>query len=123
MAGKIQKFVRGKDRTVGVKCLAEVKKNRVTGKIGKDRSVQIPIYYDFGIDDVGSCVDYLVAEQHWPKKDKIINAKDLLCEGSRGKIIAHIEEEGLEEKVRQLTAKVWSEVEAECEPNRKKRYE
>jgi len=65
---KIKKLVRGKDRTVGVRCLAEIKKNRVTGKIGKDRSVEIPIYYGLGIDDVGSCVDYLLAEKHWTKK-------------------------------------------------------
>jgi RecA/RadA recombinase len=136
VGGKILKYVRGKERTVGVKCLAEVKKNRVTGKIGKDRMVQVPIYYGLGIDDVGSCVDYLILEEHWKKAKaeggedsttkkgkKIIDAHDLLFQGTRGQIIGYIEEEGLEKKVRELTAKVWSEVEAECEPNRKRRYE
>jgi len=120
---KITKLVRGKPRTVGVRCLAEVKKNRVTGKIGKDRSVEIPIYYGLGIDDVGSCVDYLVAEGHWEKKEKTtIIAKEILFEGSRRELIRYIEEEELEGKVRKITGVVWKAVEAECSPNRKMRY-
>lgn len=124
VAGKIKKFIRDKERTIGVKCLAEVKKNRVTGKIGKDRSVQIPIYYDYGIDDIGSCVDFLISEKHWPKVNKgVFDAHDLLFQGSREKIVVHIEQEELEEKVRQLTAKVWREIEEECRIKRKRRYE
>lgn len=131
IAGKIKRMVRAKERTIGVRCLAEVKKNRVTGKVGKDRSVQIPIYYDLGIDDVGSCVDFLISEKHWPKlkkddgketKDRY-DATDLLFKGTRNQIIAHIEEEDLEAKVRTLTAKVWKEIEDECMPHRKRRYE
>lgn len=130
VAGKIKKNVRDKERTIGAKCLAEVKKNRVTGKIGKDRSVFIPIYYDLGIDDIGSCVDFLITEKHWPlaEKDgkvlkKVYDAMDLLFQGSRDKIIRHVEEEDMEEKVRDLTAKVWKEIEDESLPKRKRRYE
>jgi len=142
VAGKIKKTVRGKERTVGVKCLAEVKKNRVTGKVGKDRAVIIPIYYNLGIDDIGSCVDYLISENHWKVKSKpqeeekdkggdsskkkksvIIDAHDIMIEGSRNQIVSFIEEEGLEQKVRSITAKVWQEVEKECLPQRKRRYE
>lgn len=127
---QIKKKVRDKKRTIGVNCLAEIRKNRVTGKVGKDRMVQIPIYYDLGIDDVGSCVDFLINEKHWRKTKKegegnrtIYDAAELLIQGSRGEIIAHIEEEELEEKVRELTAQVWQEIENECLPNRKRRYE
>lgn len=127
---KIKKWVREKDRTIGVNCLAEVKKNRVTGKVGKDRQVKIPIYYDLGIDDVGSCVDFLIEEGHWPrvkpkegqKKKKLYDAKEVLLCGSRASIIAHIEEEGLEQEVRALTEKVWQEIEKESLPQRKRRY-
>jgi len=132
VGGKILKNVRGKERTVGTKCLAQVKKNRVTGKTGKDRQVQIPIYHDYGIDDIGSCVDYLISEKHWQKikrddgsevKKKIYDAEDIFFEGSRGEIIAYIEKKNLEDKVRKLTGKVWEEIENECLPNRKRRYE
>lgn len=137
--GKITKRARGKERTVGVQCLAEVKKNRVTGKIGKDRSVIVPIYYGFGIDDVGSCVDFLIEEGHWrkvkrkndsseaeddgKKKRSIYDAKELLFQGTRNEIVSYVEEEGLENKVRQATAKLWQDIETECLPNRKRRYE
>lgn len=122
--GKIKKFVRGKDRTIGAQCLAEVKKNRVTGKIGKDRSVLIPIYYDLGIDDIGSCVDFLIAEKHWERVSKsIYDAKDIMFQGSRDKIINYIEEEDLETKIRKIVAKVWKEIEDESLPHRKRRYE
>jgi len=121
--GKLVRTVRGKKRTVGSRCLAEVRKNRVTGKIGKDRAVQIPIYYGLGIDDVGSCVDFLVSEQHWQKNaDKEIDAKDILFTGPRSAIISHIEEEELEQKIIGLTAEVWKQVEQECLPGRKRRY-
>lgn len=130
--GKIKKLVRGKERTVGAKCIAEIKKNRVTGKVGKDRSVTIPIYYGLGIDDVGACVDFLIENKHWVKvkkpdgqesKKKVYDAAELLFQGSRNEIIQHIEEEDLEERVQKLTAKVWNQIEAECTTPRKKRYE
>lgn len=127
---KIKKMVREKERTIGVKCIAEVRKNRVTGKVGKDRSVQIPIYHDLGIDDVGSCVDFLISEKHWRRikeegqgNRKVYDASDVMFKGSREKIIAHIEEEELEDKVRNITAKVWREIETECTPDRKRRYD
>ena len=126
VGGALKKLVREKERTIGAKCLAQVKKNRVTGKIGKDRQVQIPIYYDLGIDDVGSMVDFLISEKHWkalPKSKLRFDAADVMLEGSRKQIIAHIEEEGLEEKVKKVTARVWDEIEAACKPERKRRYE
>jgi RecA/RadA recombinase len=125
VVGKIHKTVRGKQRTIGVKCLAEVKKNRVTGKIGKDRSVIIPIYYGLGIDDVGSCVDFLITEQHWKAlgKERFYEAKDIMFSGPRATIINHIEQEGLESTVREITASVWKRIEEESQPQRKRRYE
>jgi RecA/RadA recombinase len=123
---KIKKTVRGKERTIGVRCFAEVKKNRVTGKIGKDRSVELPIYYDLGIDDIGSCVDFLIAEKHWPKKkgdEKIYDAHDIMYVGTRKAIIAYVESEDLESKVRKLVARIWREIEEASLPHRKRRYE
>lgn len=132
---KIKRSIRGAPRTVGANCLAEVKKNRIIGKIGRDRAVIIPIYYGLGIDDIGSCVDYLIAEGQWKKvkkkkdgdeqtkKKPIYDARELLIQGTRNRLIAQIEEDDLENKVRQLTAQVWNEIEKECEPRRKRRYE
>jgi len=122
--GKLKKLVRGNKRTVGVIALAEVRKNRITGKVGKDRAVEIPIYYGLGMDDIGSCIDFLIARQHWPKVDqKTIKADELMFEGSRKQLIQHVEDEGMERKLRKITARVWAEIEAESGPGRKRRYE
>jgi hypothetical protein len=134
--GKLSATVRGKPRTVGNKCLAEARKNRVSGKIGKDRAAEIPIYHDLGIDDIGSCVDYLIAEKAWPvlkkgeeedngetKRGKRYDAKELLIQGNRKQLIRQIEEEDLEGKLKEQVEKVWKEIEDECTPKRKRRYE
>lgn len=128
--GMIKKTINGKERTLGTKCMVEVKKNRVSGKIGKDRSVIIPIYNGLGIDDVGANVDYLIDEQKWlpvedaSEKNPVIDATDIMFQGTRAQIVKYIESESLEEKVKGLTAKLWEEIEEKCMPtNRKRRYE
>jgi RecA/RadA recombinase len=126
---KIKKTVRSIPRTVGVYCLAEVRKNRITGKVGKDRSVTIPIHYDFGIDDVGSCVDFLILNGHWPRVGKSAKGKRVYkvnerFEGTRSEIIYYIEQAGLEEKLRGAVATLWRTIEQECQlVDRKRRYE
>jgi len=124
VASKIKRVVRGKERTVGVRCLAEVKKNRITGKVGKDRSVTIPIYYDLGIDDVGSCVEFLVSENYWKKVEgkRVIQCPEINFEGTLESVISYIEENNLEPKLQELVGKVWNEIEEACSLNRKRRY-
>jgi len=125
---KITKDVRGKKRTIGGHIMVYVKKNRATGKTGKDRGVLIPIYYSLGVDDVGSCVNYLIEENHW-KPAKVEGKKVIRCpefpgtEGmSRSEIIRHIEDENLEEKLREIVGTVWAQIEEESKINRKQRY-
>lgn len=137
VVGKVKKRVLGKDRTIGAECLAEVRKNRVTGKTGKDRAVRFQFFYSLGLDDIGSCVDYLIEEERWPRiktkkqqqdegrKDREeprYDAKDVLVQGTRDEIIAAIEEDGMENKVREAAAQLWEYIEAQCVPNRKRRY-
>ena len=116
VAGRIEKTVKGKKRQLGVHCKIKVKKNRITGR---ERTVTIPIYHSFGIDDVGSCVDYLLEEKYWVKKkedDKeVINAKGLGIKGSRKHIIRFIEIQGLENDLHELVADVWNQIEEACE--------
>lgn len=122
VVGKLERIVRGRKRVVGAKVLLEVKKNRITGKIGKDRSVIIPIHHGLGIDDVGSCIDFLCREKHWKKANGVIHATDMGVEGKRGEVVKFIEERGHERRLSKLTGVVWRKVEAECEVPRKKRY-
>lgn len=127
----IKKLVRGVARDVGANCIVTVRKNRVTGKVGKERSAVIPIYHSYGIDDIGSIVDFLIAEKHFkqsgPDEKKRMRYKVPDIEGfvgTRGQIIQLIEEQNAFEIFQDMAAKIWAEIEHECElVNRRKRYE
>ncbi len=69
----LTKTVRGKVRKVGITALLQTKKNRITGKLAE---VPVDIYPSFGIDDVGSCVDWLVSEKWWAKTKADIKVGD-----------------------------------------------
>lgn len=120
---KLKKTVNGTDRQIGITSRISVKKNRLTGK---EWSIDIPIYHSFGIDDVGSCVDFLVKEKRWSAAERgkgSIKATDFDFEGSRESIIKKIEDEDLEFDLKGIVAEVWQEIEAACQLDRKSRYE
>lgn len=117
----IKKAVNGIDLQVGVIAKVRVKKNRLCGK---DRTVEIPIYHSYGIDDLGACVDYIIAQGHWkPNKQGVIKADEFNFEGKRGSLLKKIEDEGLEKDLRVLAAEVWNSVEEKLVLPRKKRYD
>ncbi len=84
----------------------------------------VPIYYGTGVDDVGSCVDYLITESHWRKSPKgVIEAPELELSGTREKLITGIETQDKEDALHALVAQVWCDVEIACTLDRKKRYQ
>ena len=116
----LKKDVRGKQREIGIVARVKVKKNRFTGK---NRTVDIPIYHSFGIDDIGSCIEFLITEKHWSKKKGAgINAPEFEFTGSTKQLIDHIEQNNLERQLRKLVGRVWHEIEAETEVVRKNKY-
>jgi len=117
--GKMKRTVRAKEREIGITCKVQVKKNRFTGRL---RTVELPLYHSFGIDEVGSCVDYLVSEKHWPKKGNTIDAHDFKESMTREKLIKFIQDENLESDLSEIVADVWNNVEKECSVERKSRY-
>lgn len=118
--GEIKKSVKGKQRQIGTLCQVKVKKNRVAGK---NRTVEVPIYWSHGIDDIGSLVDFLVEEGHWKKKGSLILADELEISDSEEGLIQEIEKLGWEHEIGLLAEDCWKEIESACELNRKKRYE
>jgi len=116
---KLKKQVRGKKRQIGITAKVQIKRNRMTGK---DRTMELPIFYSVGIDDIGSCIDYLISEGRWKGTDKSINADDFDFRGSRDKLVQYIEDENLLTDVYDIMQEVWDEVEAGCEVKRKTRY-
>lgn len=101
-------FIKAKDRKIGVKTRAKVGKNRETGKL---REVDFSIYYDIGIDDVGSCVDFLLSENHWEKRKQTVIATEFEVEYTTTKLIEHIETNDLETELRKIVGKVWNGIE------------
>ena len=96
-----------------------VKKNRVTGK---DRTVEIPIYHSYGIDDVGSCIDYLIEEGHWKSSKGKVSAPEFDYDGPRGALVRMIVEQGMENDLRSTVQETWDEIEQSLTMNRPPRY-
>jgi len=117
---KITKKINEKKKELGTNCRIHVKKNRMNGK---DRIIMVPIYHSFGIDNIGSCVDFLVEEGHWKKKAASgIIAPELNLQGTKEALIRKIEKKGLEKELIELVHIVWNEIEKQCEIVRKFRY-
>jgi len=113
------------DTVVGNMVQAEVTKNKITGKI---RKVEFPIYYEYGIDDVGSMVDFLLNFGKWRKKNKLTVvaefSEDLILELTPKKLIKEIEANPETfRRLRELVAAVWQEHEERVSMRRKPKYE
>ncbi|MHA1345028.1 MAG: hypothetical protein ACTSO3_01375 [Candidatus Heimdallarchaeaceae archaeon] len=117
--GQITKTVKGKPRSIGVHIDLKLKKNRITGEKYK---VKLDIYPTYGIDDIGSCIDYLVDEKWWSKTGQKINAEEFKATFTREKLIHYIEEENLYRKLQIITGRCWKEIRLACNLNRKGRY-
>lgn len=119
--GAIKRKVGPKDRKIGMWSRVHIKKNRQTGQ---DHTVLVPFYYSVGVDDLGSCVMYLIEEKYWKgsKQNMTVKAPDFDFKGKIDDLIAKIEEEGKEKKLRNLVKKKWASILKKCEVRRKNPY-
>ncbi len=116
------KEIKKKNRQIGINCKVKISKNKLTGKI---REIEFPIFYDYGIDNIGSCVDFLVKEAHWDggKGNKKITPHGLdLDSGIRSTLIHAIESQKLEQKLSDIVGKVWHQIENDLRLHRKPKY-
>ena len=116
---KISRVVRGKKRHIGNLCKVQVRRTRISGS---EYTIDLPIYRSLGIDDLGSCVDYLIDEGQWSKNGGTIQAREFDFKGSREQLIKQIEDGFKEKTLRNLVAQLWAEIEEACMLKRKKRY-
>lgn len=80
--------------------------------------------HSYGIDDMTSCVEYLIDEGHWKKNGSLINAEDIDFKGQMKPLLVHIEETGAEDIVREIVEEVWNEIQDSLRvKDRKRRYE
>lgn len=114
-------FIKRKDEEVGVETECHVRKNKATGKRKK---IEFPIYWDYGIDDLLSMSDWLVEKGVWKKEKggKTIKTHEF-GDLTEGKLIAHIEDNNLEEEVRNAVWREWLRIQDEIKTDRKRRYE
>lgn len=115
--------IKSKGRVIGHKVKSRVKKNKITGKI---RDALFGTYYDYGIDDIQSCIDFLIQEGHWKKSKNSIIAPEFKCaeEGASVRtIIKYIEDKHGEKRLCKITEKVWRGIEESIRLDRKKKYE
>jgi len=114
-------------RPIGADCMVKVTKNKLTGK---RRSVYFPIYYDYGVDSIESCINFLLDEKHWIQKDKTktekagIDAHDMKIPRMKiSEMVKYIEDNNLEHKLNDIVGKVWADIEEKIKLNRKPKYE
>jgi len=121
VAKKHSKGPEKRKRMIGIDCKAKVSKNKLTGKL---RNVEFPIFYSYGIDDIGSCVDFLVQEGHWKTSKLSIIVPEMKFKGNRASLIKKIETSPRNvARLQKLTERVWNKIEASLNLNRKRRYE
>ena len=113
--------LKSKDRVIGSQIRAKVSKNKLTGKL---REIEFPVYYSYGVDDIGAAVDFLVEEGKWGKKGNslVTTGMDGL-DGSRQKVIQRIEEGKLQGKLFVLAGETWAEIEESLKMDRRVKYE
>ena len=113
--------IKRKDVPVGVLCKIKVTKNKLTGKV---REVTVPIYYDYGLDDIESCVDWLVNNKHWTIQGRTIDASNVFpgVRATKEKLIALVESEGREKELSRFVGECWNQFEDSLKTNRKRRY-
>lgn len=105
---------------IGNRVKAVTEKNKISGK---KRDCQLKMYYDYGIDDLGSMVDFLVDAGELSQSGKSIVWEAIDFKGTRVRLLKHIEENNLERKLRKLTSKVWREREEILKLGRKRKYD
>lgn len=116
--GKLTRTVRGRERQIGVKACARITKNSITGKY---RDVEFDIYYDYGVDDIGSNINFLLKEKFWHMKGQKIVSPYGTC--TKPKLIDIIEEEGKEIELKKEVGTAWLEIEESMKLNRKRKHQ
>lgn len=107
---------------IGTRVEADVVKNKLTGT---ERTIEFDTYKDYGVDDITSCVEYLIDTKHWKPvtgKQRIFNAGDLGIQGDKSRLVEQIETARLETELRTIVGKVWNEIEDEIRMERKRRF-
>ena len=108
------------DRAIGADCMVKVTKNKLTGK---RREVYFPIYYDYGVDSIESCINFLITEKEWSKSKALIDTVGFVpTKMNMNNLIKYIEDNDMESTLNVLVARIWHEIEDAIKLNRQPKY-
>ena len=108
-------------RTIGSDCMVKVTKNKITGK---RREIIFPIYYDYGVDSIESCINFLINEKHWKSSGGKVYAPEFAStQLTIVNLVKMIEDENKSNRLHILVGEVWNEIEDKIKLNRKPKYE
>lgn len=112
----------GAEEVIGRQVEVKVSKNKLTGKV---RTIGFDIFYDYGVDDIGSCVDFLVKQGVISKKGAYLIADCLGYDESmyRANLLRKIEDDDKIAELRKLVGDAWKEKEDNLSIDRKPRFE
>lgn len=123
--GKLEKTVEGQTFVRGVKVKARVKRSKVSKPYRESESI---ITFDYGVDNVGSCLNYLFKYSETYQVEDIIKElnidPDLLPEKriTRTSLTKVLEENNLENLVFEQVEKVWKIREESLNEERKSKF-
>jgi RecA/RadA recombinase len=120
-------------RTIVTNVQAKITKNKLTGRHGE---AYFPILFDYGVDNIVSCIDFLIDEGDWTGSKKSINTKGFIepkkVNGKNGKvklvhpsmsdIIKNVEDNNLEDELFQVCQKTYDDIIEKLRPKRKNKY-
>lgn len=121
IAKRLYKKINDTDRQIGIVAKMAIKKNRLSGK---EWTIYLPIFWSYGIDDIGACVDFLIDEKKLvPDKNGIIESAVFDFNGKRAALISKIEEERLYDVLQNVVVRVWKDIEDRCAVKRRNKYQ
>jgi len=106
-------------RTIATTTRAKISKNKITGKLS---TVDFTIYNDYGVDDIRSCIQFLIYAGAWSKSGQKINTHDFADDMTENGLIRYIEENNKIGELKKLVAEKWAEIEESLVPDRVPRY-
>ena len=113
--------LRDKGRIIGVDVKAKVTKNKITGKM---RDIKFPIYYDYGVDDIGAIINFMFDEKQWQIIKQSIVIPEIDFKGTQDKLIKLIEsDKRVKQKIWRMAQRTWDNIEESLKLDRKRKYD
>ncbi len=105
-------------RTYITNVKAKITKNKLTGRHGE---AEFPILFDYGVDNITSCIKFLLLEKTWSGSNKSINSKDFAEKMALSELIKYIESNDLEDDLFQLCQETYDQIMEKLKPDHRKR--